>query len=123
MMAMVISTPPMVGVPAFFWCALRAFFADVLPDLEFAQLADDGRTDDQSHEESGQAGESSAKGQETKDTEWRKERVLIVQLEKDLLIKQPIEQSISTLLRSRHFYAGFPVFQCLLQFHAARGFQ
>ena len=36
-MEMTISTPPMVGVPAFF-CGPGALFADVLADLEFAQL-------------------------------------------------------------------------------------
>ncbi len=34
-----ISKPPMVGVPAFFWCDCGSVFANVLADLELAQDA------------------------------------------------------------------------------------
>jgi len=40
----------------FLLVALRAFFADVLPDLEITQLPDNGWADNHSHEQRCQAG-------------------------------------------------------------------
>ena len=54
---MMISTPPMVGVPAFLLVRLRPFLADMLADLEFAQLADQPRAEDDAQEQRRQAGE------------------------------------------------------------------
>ena len=69
---MQISTPPIVGVPAFFWCALRAFFADVLADLKLAQPLDHERPDQQADEQRRQAGKRGAKRQVAEDAKRRK---------------------------------------------------
>ena len=60
-MEMQMSTPPMVGVPPFFWCALRALFADVLADLELAQPLNDVWADEQADQQRRQAREDGAK--------------------------------------------------------------
>ena len=59
------------GRACFFLMSLGAFFADVLADLKFAQAVDDHRTNDQSGEQGGQAGEGSAKRQIAENAEWR----------------------------------------------------
>src|SRR5215472_6139518 len=60
------------GRAGFFLVRAGTFFADVLADLELAQLADDGRPDDQPHEQRGQTGKSRAKGDVTKNAErWK----------------------------------------------------
>ena len=64
----------------------RAFVADVLADLEVAQLADDGGADDEAHEERGQAGEGGAEGEETKNAERR-------EIVEELFVEEPVEQS------------------------------
>jgi hypothetical protein len=66
----------------------RTFFADVLPDLELAELTNDGWTNDHAHEQRGKAGKRCPKRDVTKNTERRKEGV-------QPLIEQPIKQSSS----------------------------
>ncbi len=59
----------MVGVPAFFWCDFGPFFADVLPDLKFAQLVDQPRPQRDAQEQRRQAGECRAEGGVPEDAE------------------------------------------------------
>src|SRR3954462_13196339 len=79
------------GRARFFLVRLRAFFADVLADLEITELADDRRTDDQAHEQRRQRGERRAERQETEDAERRKEGAEV----ENLFVEQPKEQSFS----------------------------
>ena len=82
---MQMSTPPMVGVPPFFWCALRTFFSNVLADLKLAQPLDHERPDEQADEQSRQARKDAAEGDVPEDAE-------AVEVREELLVKQPIEQ-------------------------------
>ena len=68
---------------------LRAIFADVLSDLEVAQTTYDTRSDDQTDEECGQAGEGRTKGQIAENTERTD-----MKYDEALLIEQPVEQII-----------------------------
>ena len=72
----------------FFLMSLRAFFANVLSDLKFAQAADDQRTHDQRGEQRGKAGECRAERDVAKDAERRN---VMLQLDE----QQPVEQSAS----------------------------
>ena len=54
-----------------FLVRLRAFFADVLADLKFAQTLDDDGPDDQSGKKRGKAGEGGAERQITENAERR----------------------------------------------------
>jgi hypothetical protein len=67
---------------------LRAFFANVLADLKFLQTIDDERTNNQSGEKRGEAGERSAERQITEDTKRRK-------IMEELYVQQPIKQLAS----------------------------
>ena len=69
---------------------LGAVFANVLADLEFTQAANDGRPDDQSDEECGEAGEGGAKRKIAEDSERAD-----MEDDKSFLIQQPIEQNSS----------------------------
>jgi hypothetical protein len=60
-MAMQISTPPMVGVPDFLQVRLRPVFADVLADLELAQLLDHPRPDEERDQQRRERGKGGAK--------------------------------------------------------------
>jgi hypothetical protein len=66
------------------------FLADVLSDLEFAKLANNGRADDEPHEQRRQTRERGAKRHVPKNTEGRKIR-------KQLLVEQPVEQNSSEI--------------------------
>src|SRR2546430_9556184 len=59
------------GCARFFLMGLRAFFANILADLELAQAIDNQRSDNQSCEQCSKAGKGSAKSQVTKDAERR----------------------------------------------------
>ena len=87
-MAMQMSTPPMVGVPAFFWCALRTVLADVLADLKFAQLLNHKRPDEQGDQHRGKTGKGGAKRQIPEDAEGS-------EVGKKFLIKEPVKQTSS----------------------------
>src|SRR5207253_7287212 len=78
------------GRPSFSGVGFGTFFADVLSDLEFAQLTDDRRTDDQPHKQRRQAGEGSAEGEIAEQAEGRKVRL-------QHLVQQPIEQTFSSV--------------------------
>ena len=68
-MQRMISTPPMVGVPALAWCALRPVFADVLADLKFLELADQPRAQRQGKKQRGHAGVGGSKSNVVKQVE------------------------------------------------------
>ncbi len=102
--------------------ALGAIFADVLPDLEFAQPADNSRSDDEANKQSSEARESRAECQIAKDSERAD-----VEDDETLLVKQPIEQissssCIVTLMRSNHCFPH-PNLKRTFQTNAAGGFQ
>ena len=82
----------MVGVPDFFMVGLGAVFADVLADLEFAQLLNDVRADEERDEQRRERGKGGAKREIAKDTEWMEER-------KELFVQQPIKQGSSSARR------------------------
>ena len=63
------------GRARFFLVSLGTLFANVLPDLEFAQTVDDQRTHDQRGEQRGKAGERRAERQIAKNAEWRENNV------------------------------------------------
>jgi hypothetical protein len=65
--------------------AFGAFFADVLANLEFAQLTDDRRADDQAHEQRRKAGKSRAESNVPENAKWRK-------MNEQPLIKKPVKQ-------------------------------
>ena len=67
---------------------LGAVFADVLADLEFAQLLDDVRADEQRDQQRRERGEGRAKREIAEDAERVKER-------KQLLVEQPVKQVAS----------------------------
>ena len=71
----------------FFLVGLRAFFADVLSNLEIAETLDDERTDDESGEERGETGECGAESQITEDAEGR-------EVVEELSVEEPVEQSL-----------------------------
>src|SRR5437588_362432 len=73
------------GRAGFLMMGAGTFLANVLANLKFTKLADDGGADDQAHEQSGQTGKCSAKGDITKNAKWRK-------VSKETLIKKPVEQ-------------------------------
>src|SRR5438477_166630 len=73
------------GRAGFFMMSAGTLLADVLANLEFTKLADDGGADDQAHEQGGQTGKCSAEGDITKNAKWRK-------VGKETLIKKPVEQ-------------------------------
>ena len=75
------------GRAGFLLVGLWAVLANVLADLEFAQAMNDRRSDDQSDEQCGQAGEDGAKRQIAEDSERAD-----VKDDKSFLIQQPIEQ-------------------------------
>ena len=87
-MAMAMSTPPMVGVPDFFWCDCGSVFADVLADLEFAQFFDHIRADEKSDQKRRAGRKGGAKREIAKNTKRMEERV-------ELLIQQPVKQVAS----------------------------
>jgi hypothetical protein len=66
----------------------RTFFANVLPDLEFAEPVDHQRTHNQCGKQCGKTGKSGAECQVAEDAEGRK---IMLQLHK----QQPVEQSAS----------------------------
>src|SRR5208283_4952250 len=72
----------------FFLMSLRAFFANVLSNLKFAEPADDQRSHNERGEQRGKTGERSAECQVAEDAEGRK---IMLQLQK----QQPVEQSAS----------------------------
>ena len=100
-----ISTPPMVGVPAFFWCDLRAFLADVLADLKLAQLADQPRPQRDAQEQRREAGESRAERDVAEDAERA-----------DVAVKLFVEEEVE---HATSVYVQKP-FQRPLHAHAAR---
>ena len=63
------------GSTRFFGVRFGPFFADVLANLEFAQLADDRWANNQSHKQGRKAGKGRAEGQIAKNTERRKMRL------------------------------------------------
>ena len=67
---------------------LRAVFADVLADLEFAQLLDDVGADEERDEQRGERRKGGAKSEIAEDPEGVKER-------KQLFVEQPVEQEDS----------------------------
>jgi hypothetical protein len=71
---------------------LGAVFADVLADLKISEAPDNRRADDQPNEESGKAGEGSAKGQIAEDSERAD-----MKYDETLLVEQPIEQIVPRL--------------------------
>lgn len=77
------------GRAGFLLVRLRTFFADVLADLELAQLLDDEGTDDERNEKGRERREGSAEGQIAKDAERVEER-------KEILVEQPIEHMDSS---------------------------
>ena len=101
--------------------SLGPFFANVLPDLEFAKPANDQRANDQRGKQRGKAGECRAEGDVAKDAERCN---IMLQLDE----QQPVEQSASVQQRSavsiavNSFASGLPRLQRLLKFHAARRF-
>ena len=70
--------------------SFRAFFANVLPDLEVAQAADYQGPDDQGSEQGSQTGERCAERDVAKDAERRN---IMLQLQ----VQQPVEQFASEL--------------------------
>src|ERR1051326_4155064 len=76
------------GRTGFFLVRLRAFFTDVLRDLELPELPHNGRAHDQHHEKRSQAGKGSPKSQVSKDAERR-------EVPEQYLIKKPVEQLLS----------------------------
>src|SRR5579862_2179449 len=69
--------------------SLRAFFPDVLSDLEFAQAVNDERPDDQTGEQRGQTRKRSTEREISENAEWRE---VVIQLDE----QQPVKQSAST---------------------------
>ena len=67
---------------------LRAVFADVLADLEFAELLDDVGADKHRDQQRGQGCEDRAKREVSEDPEGVKER-------EQLFVQQPVEQEDS----------------------------
>ena len=92
------------GSARLFLMRLRPVLADVLADLEFAQLLDDVRTDEKRDEECGKRGEGGAEREIAKDAEGMKER-------EELFVKQPVKQGDSSALGkdSGRFYRGWSV--------------
>ena len=76
------------GRAGFFLVRLRAVFADVLADLEFAQLLDDVGPDEQRDQQRGEGGEGGAKREIAEDPERVKER-------EELFVEQPVKQVAS----------------------------
>ncbi len=87
-MAMTMSNTAHGGRAGFFLVRLGAVFADVLADLEFAQLLDDVRADEQRDEQRGERREGGAEREIAKDAEGVKER-------KELFVEQPVKQVAS----------------------------
>jgi hypothetical protein len=85
---MQISRPPIVGVPAFFWCAFRAIVAHVLADLELAQFFDHVRADDQGDQQRRQARKRRAEGKVPENSER-------AEVGEQFLVQQPVEQTSS----------------------------
>ena len=73
------------GGAGFFEVRLRAVFADVLADLEFAELLDDVGADEECDEEGGKGCKNGAKREVTEDAEGMEER-------EQLFVEQPVEQ-------------------------------
>ena len=71
---------------------LRAFLADVLPDLKIAQPLNHDWTNDQVGEQRSKTSEGGAKREIAKNTEGRK---VVVELQ----VQQPVEQSASNISR------------------------
>ena len=59
------------GRAGFFLMRLRAFFADVLADLEIAQAVDNERADNECGEKRREAGKRRAERDVTENAEWR----------------------------------------------------
>ena len=76
------------GGPGFFLVRLRPILADILTDLEFAELLDDVRPDEECDEQRREEGKCRTKREIAEDAERAKERV-------QLLVKQPVKQVAS----------------------------
>ena len=84
------------GRAGFFLVRLRAVFADVLADLEFAQLLDDVGADEECDQQRGKRGKDGAKSEVAEDAEGVKER-------EQLFVEQPVEQEDSRCRNGRGF--------------------
>ena len=76
------------GRAGFFLVRLRAVFADVLADLEFAQLLDHVGADEHGDQQRRERGKDGAKREIAEDPEGVKER-------EQLFVKQPVKQEAS----------------------------
>src|SRR5207248_9862592 len=79
------------GRAGFFGVGFGTLGANVLADLKFAKLADNSGTDDQSHEQGGEAGKGGAKSKITEEAERSEEHTSELQSPYDLVCRLLLE--------------------------------